>query len=92
MNLKRKIGGILECQIGGHATKLRRVPGHYDYANGDRARCPVCDGLGIPWSGLFHCEGGPHKAVVETGQCFEIDDEFDPDTPRSQCGASHAKS
>lgn len=72
MSLKRKVGEILECRIGGRVTKLRRVRGHYDYAKGDRARCPVCKQLGVPWGGLFHCEDGPHKAVIETGQCFEV--------------------
>jgi hypothetical protein len=72
MTLKRKIGEILECRVSGHVTKLLRVKGRYDYENGDRCRCPVCEGLGTPWGGLFHCEDGPHKAVIETGQCFEI--------------------
>lgn len=72
MNLQRKIGEILECRISGHITKLRRVKGRYDYPKGDRCRCPVCKGLGGPWGGLFHCEDGPHKAVISTGQCFEI--------------------
>lgn len=70
--LRRKIGKILECRIGGYYTKLLRVRGRYDYAKGDRARCPVCRGLGIPWCGLFHCEDGPHVAVISTGQCFKI--------------------
>ncbi len=72
VNLQRKIGDILECRIGGKVTKLRRVKGRYDYADGDRCRCPVCRSLGMPWGGLFHCENGPHKAVISTGQCFEI--------------------
>ena len=72
MTLQRKIGGILECRISGHVTKLLRVQGHYDYENGDRRRCPVCQGFGMPWGGLYHCEAGLHKAVIETGQCFEI--------------------
>ncbi len=72
MTLWRKIGEILECRIGGEAVKLRRVRGRYDYVNGDCCRCPVCKGLGFPWDGMFHCEDGPHRAVIETGQCFEI--------------------
>lgn len=73
MTLKRKIGEILECRISGHVTKLRRVRGHYDFENGDKSRCPICGGLGVPWCGLFHCEDNQqHKAVVQTGQCFEI--------------------
>ena len=72
MTLQRKVGEILECRISSHVTKLRRVPGHYDYENGDRCRCPICQGLGMPWGGLYHCEDGPHKAVIETGQCFEV--------------------
>ncbi len=72
MTLQRKIGGILECRISGHVTNLLRVQGHYDYAKDDRARYPICQGFGMPWGGLYHCEDEPHKAVIETGQCFEI--------------------
>ena len=71
MTLRCKIGEILECRIDGHVTKLRRVRGRYNYKK-DPCRCPVCKGLGTPWSGLFSCEDGPHKAVIQTGQCFEI--------------------
>jgi len=72
MSLQRKIGEVLECRISGYHVKLRRVRGRYKYEKDNRARCPVCKGLGVPWGGLFHCEDGPHKAVIETRQCFEI--------------------
>ena len=71
--LRRKIGEILECRIDGRLTKLRRVRGRYNPAKGNRCRCPICGDLGIPWSGMFHCEGvHAHKVVIPTGQCFEI--------------------
>ncbi len=70
--LSRKVGEILECWIEGQPTKLRRVKGHYN-SEGDRCRCPFCGVLGIPWCGMFHCEGNnQHKAVIQTGQCFEV--------------------
>ena len=69
--LRRKIGEILECRISGHHKKLRRVRGRYDY-RGAPCRCPVCKGLGVPWSGMYHCEDGPHVAILSTQQCFEI--------------------
>lgn len=72
-SLRRKIGEILECRIDGIPMKLRRVQGRYDYAKGDRCRCPICGGLGIPWSGMFHCESRhAHKAIIPTGQCFVV--------------------
>lgn len=73
MTLKRKLGEILEYRIGGDPVTLRRVRGRYDYENGDRVRCPVCKGLGVPWGGMYHCEDGPHRAIIETGQCFEVE-------------------
>ena len=61
----------MECSIEGKAVTLKRVRGKYDYENGDRCRCPICGGLGMPWSGMFHCENDAgHKAIIETGQCF----------------------
>jgi hypothetical protein len=70
MGLQRKIGEILECEISGHPAKLRRVKGRYDFES-DKSRCPICGSIGIPWGGMFHCEGDHHhKAVIETGQCF----------------------
>ena len=69
MNLRRKVGELLECRIGGHPVLLRRVKGRYDYQK-DAAKCPVCGGLGFPWGGLFHCENRPHYAIISTGQCF----------------------
>ncbi len=71
-SLHRKIGEILECRIDGHPTKLRRVRGHYD-KKGNRSKCPICGGLGMAWSGMFHCESVyAHKAVIPTGQCFVV--------------------
>ncbi len=67
----REVGEILKCRISGHETILHRVEGKYDYEK-DKCRCPVCGGLGTPWSGMFHCEDGPHKAIIETGECFEL--------------------
>ncbi len=71
-SLRRKIGEILECRISGHRKRLRRVRGRYDYKKGDRCWCPVCGGLGVPWSGMYHCENKPHVAIISTGQCFEV--------------------
>lgn len=70
MGLKRKIGEILECEISGIKKKLKRVRGWYDLS--DKCQCPICPSLGIPWSGMFHCESGQHKAIIETGQCFTV--------------------
>lgn len=76
----REIGEILECRIGGKHTRLRRIEGAYDYA-GDLARCGVCGSVGTPWGGLFHCDGPmtdpPHVCVVETGQCFALEEPTD---------------
>lgn len=72
MALQREIGEILECDIAGHRTFLRRVKGTYDYEHGDKCICPICGSLGVPWGGLFHCEGNQgHKAIISTQQCFE---------------------
>lgn len=73
----REVGEILECTIEGTAsndstpTRLRRVEGIYDYYSGSLT-CPVCGSIGMVWGGLFHCEAQPHKAVIATGQCFEV--------------------
>ena len=70
--LRREIGEILECRISGRKVFLKRVEGHYDYDK-DRATCPMCGSLGMPWSGMYHCEGNEkHKAIVPTGQCFRV--------------------
>lgn len=74
-SVRREIGQILECRIGGVHHRLLRVPGHYDYANGDKSRCPICGDVGFPWGGLFHCDGPnkpAHVAVIATGQCFLV--------------------
>ena len=72
MSQHRKIGDILECRISGYPTKLRRVKGRYSH-DSDRMHCPICRSIGIPWGGMFHCEDDHrHKAVIQTGQCFEV--------------------
>lgn len=40
----------------------------YDYAT-HKATCPLCNGLGIPWGGWYHCDGECHGvAWIETGE------------------------
>ena len=43
---------------------------HYDYA-AHASRCPICGGPGLPWRGIFHCDGRCHAiALVESGRTF----------------------
>jgi hypothetical protein len=46
---------------------LRRIVpievARYDYAT-DKARCPVCKGLGFPWGGWFSCDDCGAVALV----------------------------
>ena len=42
----------------------------YDYAT-DPGHCPLCGGVGLPWRGIFHCDGTCHAiALVESGRTF----------------------
>ena len=76
-DLHREVGQTLDILLSGSEVTLRRVEGHYDYAHGDKCRCPVCGDLGVPWGGLFHCENQPHKAVISTGECFVMERDHD---------------
>ena len=71
-SLERSIGETLECTINGASVILKRVAGRYDYTK-DKCKCSICGSIGIPWGGMFHCDDNhKHRAVIDTGQCFEI--------------------
>ena len=57
-------------QIPGAGDWWQELGGcRYDYDK-DMARCPVCDDVGVPWGGWFHCYDCTAIAVVEDGRVF----------------------
>ncbi len=61
------LGEIFE--IPNLSGKWVEIDARYDYA-ADKCKCPVCGGLGVPWSGWFSCEKQEHKSLVEGGRTF----------------------
>jgi hypothetical protein len=66
----REVGEVVK--FSGHPAQFVRVAARYDYDE-DRARCPICGGIGLPWLGWFTCDENPieHVGIVETGEMFE---------------------
>jgi hypothetical protein len=71
----------LECVESGRVISIPNAPCSryvalstdqfkYDYNGGDKCKCPVCGGRGIPWGGWYHCEDCSCIALIDTGQCF----------------------
>jgi hypothetical protein len=57
-------------QIAGLDGWWQAVPQRYD-VQADPLYCPVCGGVGIPWRGVYHCDGTCQAiASVATGQVF----------------------
>lgn len=56
-------------QIPGLSGQYVEISERYEYEV-DKALCPACGGLGMPWNGWFSCESCTAKALVADGRCF----------------------